>query len=113
MRELKEEWEDSHKEADYKLEPMSIKPHSVEYIQNERQDDYGDAKVSHDNIAKLWTAYLERKYFSSPFDSLDAIDVAIMMSLMKISRLAYKRKEDSFLDFASYADFAMKFEENR
>lgn len=94
-------------------EIVSIKPNGVEYIQNEIQNDYGDAKVSHENIAKLWTAYLERKSFSSPFDSLDATDVAVMMSLMKISRLAYKRKEDSFIDLAAYADFAMNFEEKR
>ena len=41
---------------------------------------------------------------------LDATDVAIMLSLMKVSRLAYKRKEDSFIDFASYAYFALQFE---
>jgi hypothetical protein len=81
----------------------------VESIQIDRQNDYGDAKESHENIAKLWNAYLERKKFSAPFDNIDAVDVAVMMSLMKISRLAYKRKHDSFVDFAAYADFTLQF----
>ena len=110
LDELKKEFEEDFARDN---DIVSIKHHGVKSIQNERQNDYGDAKVSHDNIAKLWTIYLERKSFSSPFDSLDATDVAVMMSLMKISRLAYKRKEDSFIDLAAYADFAMKFEENR
>jgi len=108
FKEMKQEFADDLEEQFF-----TIKPHGVKSIQNERQNDYGDAKVSHENIAKLWTAYLERKSFSSPFDSLDATDVAVMMCLMKISRLAYKRKEDSFIDLAAYADFAMKFEEKR
>jgi len=82
----------------------------VEEIQDDRQNDYGDAEESHDNIAKFWNAYLERKKFSAVFDGLDATDVAVMLSLMKISRLAYKRKHDSFVDFAAYADFALQFE---
>lgn len=90
----------------------SIKPHGVEWIQNEREDDYGDAKGSHTSIANFWNEYLERKMSRGVFDGLDATDVAVMLSLMKVSRLAYKRKEDSFVDFASYADFALQFETN-
>ena len=82
----------------------------VGIIQNERQDDYGDAKISHLSIAVLWNEYLARKNHNAVYDELDATDVAVMMSLMKISRLAYKRKKDSFIDLAAYADFALQFE---
>lgn len=88
-----------------------IKPHGVNIIQNEREDDYGDALVSHTSIANFWNEYLRRKGDFEVEIMLDATDVAVMLSLMKVSRLAYKRKPDSLLDFASYADFALKFEE--
>jgi len=85
----------------------------VEMIQADRQNDYGDALVSHQSIANFWNEYLERKMSCGTFVGLDATDVAVMLSLMKISRLAYKRKHDSVLDFASYANFALQFEENK
>lgn len=83
---------------------------SVSSIQEDRQSDYGDAKASHQSIANFWNEYIERKMSCGVFDGLDATDVAVMLSLMKVSRLAYSRKHDSFLDFASYADFALQFE---
>lgn len=92
-------------------EIVSIKPSGIESIQNEREDDYGDAKTSHTSIAVFWNEYLRRKGDFEVEILLDATDVAVMLSLMKVSRLAYKRKPDSLLDFASYADFALKFEE--
>jgi hypothetical protein len=100
--------------VDYKVEPheeayqkaMDI----VEAIQEDRLDDYGDAKVSHQSIANFWNEYLSRKQFCVHSFELDATDVAVMLSLMKVSRLAYSRKHDSFVDFASYADFALQFE---
>lgn len=81
----------------------------VDLIQKDREKDYGDALVSHQSIANFWNEYLERKMSCGVFDGLDAIDVAVMLSLMKVSRLAYQRKEDSFIDFAAYADFALQF----
>lgn len=87
------------------------KVNGVEHIQNERENDYGDAKVSHQSIANFWNEYLRRKGDFEVEIELDATDVAVMLSLMKVSRLAYKRKRDSFLDFASYADFTLQFEE--
>lgn len=99
----------------YGFDNVSVKTNGIEFnkvesIQNDRENDYGDAKTSHESIANFWNAYLERKMSCGVFDGLDATDVAVMLSLMKVSRLAYKRKEDSFVDFAAYADFAFKFE---
>jgi len=86
----------------------------VKKIQADRQNDYGDAKVSHESIANFWNEYLFRRFGVAILGvQIDATDVAVMLSLMKVSRLAYKRKHDSFLDFASYADFALKFEDEK
>lgn len=112
-------------EADYKVEPdlltktffddeVLAKYRSVcgvDNIQADRENDYGDAKVSHQSIGVFWNEYLQRKGYDPKINTLDATDVAVMLSLMKVSRLAYKRKHDSVLDFASYADFALQFEE--
>lgn len=95
------------------LEVLGITPSGIKLIQNERENDYGDAKVSHASIAVFWNEYLRRKGNVNINIELDATDVAVMLSLMKVSRLAYKRKEDSFIDFASYADFALQFEGGR
>lgn len=104
-------------------EAFSIKPHGIEHneaydkcmnivesIQSERENDYGDAGQSFDNIADFWNVYLSRKMGIEIFD-LDRIDVANMLELMKMSRFAYQRKHDSALDKAAYADFALKFME--
>lgn len=80
-------------------------------IQQERESDYGDAQESFDSIADFWSNYLSRK--TQLTVKLDAIDVALMMNLFKISRNAYKRKEDNFVDGESYANFGTRFfEEN-
>lgn len=80
-------------------------------IQQERESDYGDAQESFDSIADFWSNYLTRK--TQLTVELDAIDVALMMNLFKISRNAYKRKEDNFVDGESYANFGTRFfEEN-
>lgn len=82
----------------------------IDMIQEDRQNDYGDAEESFGNIAAMWRAYLSRKLGQGV--SIDKTDVAVMMALMKVSRFAYQRKHDSVLDMASYADFALKFTEN-
>lgn len=80
----------------------------IKAIQEDRENDYGDAGESFDNIADFWNVYLSRKMGIQVFD-LDRVDVANMLELMKMSRLAYSRKHDSALDKAAYADFALQF----
>lgn len=100
------------KEFKEDMENKSIKSNRIDIIgniQEDRQNDYGDAKISHQSIANFWNEYLSRKQDGCEAWELDATDVAVMLSLMKVSRMAYKRKHDSVLDFASYADFALQF----
>ena len=67
----------------------------------------GQGSASKEQVAALLKNILKLKEIP---DNLDATDVAVMLSLMKVSRMAYKRKHDSVLDFASYANFALQFE---
>lgn len=61
----------------------------------DRENDYGSPENSFEEIAKLWTAYLDRQISSH--------DVGMMMALMKIARLKSGRfKEDSYIDAAGY-----------
>ena len=112
VHELIDSFCNTNVDEEMKAYDEAISNSGVEAIQNERENDYGDAKVSHTSIANFWNEYLSRKQDNEPSWELDATDVAVMLSLMKVSRLAYKRKHDSFLDFASYANFALQFEES-
>ena len=55
-------------------------------VTGQRQHDYGDKYQNHENIANLWSGYLDYK--------ISAHDVAICMLLVKVARLktqTYKR----------------------
>lgn len=61
-----------------------------------REDDYGSPEDSFATIAELWTAYNGTLF--------TPVDVAMMMALLKIARIAGGRgSEDSFVDLAGYA----------
>lgn len=61
----------------------------------DRESQYGSPEDSFELIAELWTVYLD--YGLSP------ADVAIMMSLLKIARIATGRfKADSYIDACGY-----------
>ena len=51
---------------------------AIEIVGGDRQKEYGDKVENHDNIAKLWSAYLDVK--------IEAHDVSIMMILLKLKR---------------------------
>ena len=61
----------------------------------ERDMEYGSPENNFAIIAKLWSTYTGYKF--------DGEDVAIMMALLKIARIATGRaKEDSFVDACGY-----------
>ena len=61
----------------------------------DRESQYGSPEDSFSIIAGFWSVYLE--YAISP------VDVAIMMSLLKIARIATGRfKADSYIDACGY-----------
>lgn len=61
-----------------------------------RDQDYGTPEDNFQLIADLWSTYMKTKF--------TAVDVAMMMSLMKIARIrAGGGSGDSFVDLAGYA----------
>jgi len=63
----------------------------------EREGEYGSPEDNFARIAKLWNAYLGSEI-------VNAVDVSMMMSLLKIARVKTgKGSDDSFIDLAGYA----------
>ena len=77
-------------------------------VQGQREKDYGDKKENHNNIAKLWSAYLGI--------SVTAHDVALMMVLLKMARTKLgKVSRDTYIDMSAYSAIAgeIKFREDK
>lgn len=66
-------------------------------VNGDRNAQYGDPRQDFQRTADLWTTYLDGKTEIEPHD------VAIMMTLLKISRLRWSpEKLDSWVDGAGY-----------
>ena len=64
----------------------------------ERQDQYGNPEDNFERIAVLWSSYLNDEVM------IQAADVACMMMLLKIARIATGAgKDDNWVDIAGYA----------
>jgi len=86
---------------------MSILGKAEEIVNGERQATYGGAFGNHQRIANLWNAYGDGKYQS--WQSINPVDVAIMMMLLKVARLEESPShEDSYVDIAGYAEVAYR-----
>lgn len=69
---------------------------AAECVCGHREQDYGSPEDNFATIADLWTAYSEHVF--------DAVDVAMMMALLKIARVKSGHgSDDSFIDLAGYA----------
>lgn len=69
-------------------------------VLNDRDASYGAPEDSFAAIAQFWNTYLEQ---AAP--PLESHDIAIMLGLVKIARLAASdgQHEDSWIDLAGYA----------
>ena len=75
------------------------------HITVDRAATHGDAEDSFQTIADAWSWWLSNR--SIPESPLEASDVAIMMSLFKIARIAGNAQhEDNYIDLAGYAALA-------
>ena len=81
-------------------------------VVNDRQKNYGTPESNFETIAAYWNTYLKSIGFNLATSAkvgdyiygLSATDVAVMMSLMKHSRLATSpNHRDSWIDIAGYA----------
>ena len=69
----------------------------------DREQDYGKPEKNFDTIANLWNSYLAGIGVIGD-KGLLASDVAAMMALMKIARIASgNAKDDNWVDLAGYA----------
>ena len=76
---------------------------AAKIVTGQRQFDYGNKYQNHENISKLWSAYLDY--------TISAHDVAICMLLVKVARLKHRKTEDCYLDMAGYAAIAGEIED--
>ena len=68
-------------------------------VGKDREKDYGDKVHNHNNIARLWSAYLDVK--------VEAHDVAIMMALLKMARTKLGAvSKDTYIDMSAYSSIA-------
>ena len=74
--------------------------YAAEMVCGNREQDYGTPERNFDRIAEFWTTYLGDRLNVN----LTAMDVAAMMSLIKLARFSTGRaKEDNWVDLAGYA----------
>lgn len=71
----------------------------------DREQDYGTPENNFATIGKLWSTYLGAAHpeLNMPDNSISSKDVAVMMALLKVARIATGNKEDNFVDLAGYA----------
>ncbi len=80
-----------------------------EIINGERQDLYGNPEDSFELIASYWSSYLTSRQKAKGGSGLSIYphEVAEMMMLLKIARMAGKKLEvDNYCDLAGYAGLA-------
>lgn len=101
--------EDAEKVARDKAAREAILERALELTMGDRNRDYGDPYFNHFNIAGLWNAYISVRRDSHDWQGeLDAEDVALMMALLKLTRIGQRRTDDtdSHSDLAAYAAIA-------
>jgi hypothetical protein len=72
---------------------------AAKIVSDDRAITYGSKRTNHENIARLWGAYLRREVTPQ--------DVALMMILLKIARTQLGTGSvDNYVDMAGYAGIA-------
>lgn len=71
----------------------------------EREHDYGTPEDNFTTIGLLWGVYLRaaNPNINLAINGITAKDVAAMMALLKVARIATGSSPDSFVDLAGYA----------
>lgn len=83
-------------------------------VNGDRDMDYGSPENNFETIAEFWGGYLRRKCTFNEDVCLLPEDVAAMMALLKIARIASGHaKADNWVDLAGYAACGGEIEERR
>ena len=71
----------------------------------QRQQDYGSPEDNFTTIGYLWSAYMRAAHpnLDISLNEITPKDVAVMMALLKVARIAAGSSPDSFVDLAGYA----------
>lgn len=81
---------------------QSLLAEALQIVSVDRNEAYGKPEDNFENIAAYWRSYLKQRFQLSL--DLRPQDVAHMMILMKLARLATNMKHrDSLVDIAGYA----------
>lgn len=97
--------EENSEDVKRKLTRAEILHAAEECVCGQREQDYGTPEDNFETIAGLWKTYLSRACVDEAGGVyIDATDVAMMMALLKIARIAGgSGTRDSFIDLAGYA----------
>lgn len=75
---------------------------AADLVSGDRARTHGDKRRNHENIAAMWTAYLQIR--RDPEAKLTAGDVATMMGLVKVARMELGgHNPDDAVDLIGYA----------
>ena len=81
-------------------------------VSGDRHNKHGDKIVNHENIARLWSGYLQNK--TQLKINLLPEDVANLMILLKVARSqAGQHNIDDYVDTCGYASIAGEIAEKR
>lgn len=71
----------------------------------EREQDYGSPENNFETIGLLWSVYLRAAHpeINLALNGITPKEVAAMMALLKVARIATGSSSDSFVDLAGYA----------
>lgn len=91
--------------AKHRLTRADILHAAEKCVCGQREQDYGTPEDNFETIAELWETYLRHACVDEAGGVyIDANDVAMMMALLKIARIAAGgEKADSWIDLAGYA----------
>jgi hypothetical protein len=77
---------------------------AIRAVCGDRHLNYGKPEDNFKRIAALWEAYTTIRHSDVPGFKFTPTDVALLMILMKVARLAYSPgHNDSWIDIAGYA----------
>lgn len=106
-------WEGMHplyakgKEGENRVTRSEILEAARVCVCGEREQDYGSPEDNFTTIGLLWSVYLNAAYpeytKAFPYNGIKPKDVAAMMALLKVARIAAGSSPDSFVDLAGYA----------
>lgn len=103
-RDIREVVEKCGEDVKRKLTRADILHAAEKCVCGQRETDYGTPEDNFKAIAELWEAYLNKACTRGVNVCVEAKDVAAMMALLKIARIAAGGgKADSWIDLAGYA----------